>query len=115
MVQGSKFYGKWEANPNHKVGRKCLSTILPFKVWPSLASAFWENWDSNYGIWSNGEKTQHKNLLNCHVQPPFVIDASPRPIVRANSIEENAPEETIANDFEGQNENNYSLKSNKEF
>ena len=61
-------------------------------------------------VGSDDEKIQPEDLPNNHVQPPSVTDGSPTPPVSVNNnVEENAPEETLTDDLEGENKNNCEL------
>ena len=51
-----------------------------------------------------------QKILHLKYFPPSVIDASPTPPVSGSSNEkEDDPEETVADDFEGENENEFEL------
>ena len=64
---------------------------------------------------SDDEKIQPEGLPNYNVQPPSVIDASPAPPVSGSSNDkEGDPEETVAGDFEGGNENEFELLQEQE-
>ena len=64
---------------------------------------------------SDDDKIQPEGLPNYNVQPPSVIDASPAPPVSGSSNEkEGDPEETVADDFEGENENEFELLQEQE-
>ena len=59
---------------------------------------------------SDDDKIQPEGLPNYNFQPPSVIDVSPTPPISGSSNErENDPEETVADDFEGENENEFEL------
>ena len=64
---------------------------------------------------SDNDKIQPEGLPNYNVQPPSVIDASPAPPVsRSSNEKEDDPEETTADDFEGENENELELLQEQE-
>ena len=64
---------------------------------------------------SDDDNIQPEGLPNYNVQPPSVIDASPAPRVSGSSNEkEDDPEETVADDFEGENENEFKLLQEQE-
>ena len=64
---------------------------------------------------SDDDKIQPEGLPNYNAQPPSVIDASLAPPVSGSSNEkEDDPEETVADDFEGENENEFELLQEQE-
>ena len=64
---------------------------------------------------SDDDKIQPEGLPNYNVQPPSVIDASSAPPVSGSSNEEeHDPEKTVADDFEGENENEFELYQEQE-
>ena len=64
---------------------------------------------------SYDSRIQLEGLPNYNVQPPSVIDASPAPPVSGSSNKkEDDPEETVADDFEGENENEFELLQEQE-
>ena len=108
MERRSCFYGGLEINFNHEVGRKCLLTTLQFKVWRYLVLTFWENMNTNYDRWFKGweHSTRRSPKLLCSTSAPSVSSNS--------NEEENAPEETLADDFEEENKNSYEVFKKQE-
>ena len=65
---------------------------------------------------SDDDKIQLEGLPNYNVQPLSVIDASPAPppVSGSSNEKEDDPEETVADDFEGENENEFQLLQEQE-
>ena len=64
---------------------------------------------------SDNDKIQPEGLPNYNVQPPSVMDASPAsPVSGSSNEKEDDPEETVADDFERENENEFELLQEQE-
>ena len=86
------------------------------KIWDHLRYRLFEKTETLITAdGSDDDKIQPEGLPNYNVQATSVIDASPAPPVSGSSNEkEDDPEETVADDFEGENENEFELLQEQE-